>query len=119
MSARSPQRRERSPRPRVSHQPRERSHTGLTQLAQQPESNVAEERARKLAAMQSNAAEIETERQQRIAGTNAKEERQRIEDDRARSEKGRFVSGLHRQSETMSLGDVLGRRGRMFLETEA
>lgn len=119
MSARSPQRRERSPRPRVSQRPRERSHTGPVQSALQPESNAAEERARKLAAMQSNAAEVETERQQRIAETNAKEQRQKMEDDKARSEKGRFVLGLHRQSENIGLGDALGRRGRMFLETEA
>jgi len=121
MSARSPPRRERSPRPRVSHRPQERSYTmdGPVQIAPESNSNAADERAKKLAAMRSNAAEVETERQQRIAETNAREQRQKMEEDKARSEKGRFVSGLHRQSENMGLGDALGRRGRMFLETEA
>lgn len=89
------------------------------QSDQKPRVESAEEMARKLAAMQSDAMEIESERQRRITEVNKMEEQQRREDEQARSEKGRFVSGLHRQTESMGLGEALGRRGRMFLESEA
>lgn len=121
-------RRARSP-PRDNYYRRERSSYGGRDFAeapsrrpqsdQKPGVESAEEMARKLAAMQSDAKEIESERQRRITEVNKIEEQQRREDEQARSEKGRFVSGLHRQTESMGLGEALGRRGRMFLESEA
>jgi len=67
--------------------------------------------------MQTNASSVEDERKRRVEEANAREERERQADDRLRSEKGRFVSGLHRQAEDIGLGDTLRRKGAVFLET--
>lgn len=79
--------------------------------ARKSKDDEAEERARRLAAMQSDAKDLESERQRRIEEVGQMEERQREKDDAQRSERGRFVSGLYRQSEKISLGDNLQRRG--------
>lgn len=73
--------------------------------------NAAEERVNKLAAMQSNASNLEEDRRRRVAETMAEDERQRAADDKMRSDRGRFVSGLHQQAGSISLGDNLRRRG--------
>lgn len=71
------------------------------------------ERDAKLAAMQSNASELETDRQTRLADIAAKEAIQREEDDRKRSEKGKFVSDVRRNAESVDLSRRLtGRGGR-------
>ncbi|KAH7057324.1 Pre-mRNA splicing factor-domain-containing protein [Macrophomina phaseolina] len=76
----------------------------------------AEERARKLAAMQSTAESLEEDRKKRLAAIEAKEEEERLADDKKRSERGRFVSGLHRQAqENIGLGERL-KRSRGGLE---
>jgi len=75
------------------------------------------DKAKRLAAMQTNASSVEDERKRRVNEANAREERERQADDRLRSEKGRFVSGLHRQAEDIGLGDTLRRKGAVFLET--
>ncbi|KAF4310400.1 CBF1-interacting co-repressor CIR [Botryosphaeria dothidea] len=76
----------------------------------------AEERAKKLTAMQSSAANLEEDRKKRLAAIEAKEEEERLADDKKRSEKGRFVSGLHRQAqENIDLGERL-KRSRSGLE---
>lgn len=82
-------------------------------------SQEAEDRAKRLAAMQSNATSVEEERRRRIMEANAKEESERQADEKLRSEKGRFVSSLHRQAEDIGLGDTLRRKGGVFLESEA
>lgn len=70
------------------------------------------ERAAKLAAMQSNASELESDRKERLAELAAKETAQREEDDKKRSEKGRFVSSVRREAEGVDLGRRLqDRRG--------
>lgn len=78
-----------------------------------------EERARKLAAMQSNATSIEADRKQRLEDIDAKEAEERKRDDAMRSEKGKFVSQLHRQKEGFELGDTLQRQGRKGIGMEA
>ncbi|EOD44676.1 CBF1-interacting co-repressor CIR [Neofusicoccum parvum] len=76
----------------------------------------AEERARKLAAMQSSASTLEEDRKKRLAAIEAKEEEDRLADDKKRSERGRFVSGLHRQAQdNIDLGERL-KRSRGGLE---
>ncbi|EMC98027.1 hypothetical protein BAUCODRAFT_411057 [Baudoinia panamericana UAMH 10762] len=70
------------------------------------------ERAARLAAMQSNASELEAERSSRLAAVANREARQREEDDTKRSEKGRFVGSVRRDAEAVDLGRRLqGRRG--------
>ncbi|KAB8233345.1 U2-type spliceosomal complex subunit CWC25 [Aspergillus alliaceus] len=70
---------------------------------------LEEERKRKLEEMQSNANDIEETRRQRIADVTAMEEKQREEDEKQRSERGRFVSGLHRQLQEDNLDDRIKR----------
>lgn len=70
------------------------------------------ERARKLAAMQSNASELESERKMRLTELEAKEARQREEDDRKRSERGKFISSVRRDAENVDMGRRLGASGR-------
>lgn len=62
--------------------------------------------------MQSNASNLELDRQRRLAEADSKEQKTREEDDKVRSQKGRFVSGLHREAEKMDLGDSLRRRAK-------
>ncbi|KAK0774033.1 RNA-splicing factor [Friedmanniomyces endolithicus] len=73
-----------------------------------------DDRAAKLAAMQSNASELESDRKIRLAETAAQESKQREEEDKKRSDQGRFVSGVRRQAEGVGLERRLGggRAGR-------
>ena len=82
----------------------------LKTASKQP-ADDADDRARKLAAMQSNASELEQERRQRVADAKAEDERVREQDEKVRSNKARFVSGLHRQAGNMNLGESLRRHG--------
>lgn len=67
-----------------------------------------EEKAKRLAAMQDNASSLEDERRARLAELAEQERKQREEDDRVRSDKGRFVGGLHRQADaSVGLGQRL------------
>lgn len=59
--------------------------------------------------MQANASEMEDARRQRIAEVTAMEEKQHEEDEKHRSEKGRFVSGLHKQLQEDSLDERIKR----------
>ncbi|KAI9833324.1 MAG: hypothetical protein M1819_003719 [Sarea resinae] len=88
---------------------------------EQPSLAADEERAAKLAAMQQDASELDTDREKRIK---AMEERERVEREaeeaaRARSAKfggrGDFVSGLNRKAGDLDLGERM-RRGRGGME---
>ncbi|OXV08419.1 hypothetical protein Egran_03818 [Elaphomyces granulatus] len=68
-----------------------------------------EERNRKLADMQSNANDLDEKRQQRLAEIAAREDRERQKEEKQRSERGRFVSQLHRQLEEDNLDERLRR----------
>ena len=70
------------------------------------------EREAKLAAMQANASELESDRKTRLAELDATETKKREEDDKKRSDKGRFVDSVRRDAEGVGLGRRLqGRRG--------
>lgn len=72
------------------------------------------ERAAKLAAMQSNATELESERKARLADLESQEAKQREEDDKKRSEKGKFIGGVRSQAEGVDAARRFqDRRGRV------
>ncbi|KAB8356697.1 hypothetical protein FH972_024273 [Carpinus fangiana] len=118
---RSPQRdyrpRSRSPGRQDSYRPTPRTNRAPPTKTAVDE---AEERARKLAAMQSNASSIEDERRQRIALQEAKDAADRALDERERGKRdnGQFVAGLHRQAGNMDLGESLRRRGGGVVASE-
>ncbi|CAI7608121.1 unnamed protein product [Penicillium palitans] len=70
---------------------------------------LEEERRRKLAEMQNNATEIESERRQRIEEISAKEEEQREADDRLRSDRGRFMSDVNKRVQEDTLDERIRR----------
>ncbi|KAK4555392.1 RNA-splicing factor [Recurvomyces mirabilis] len=70
--------------------------------------NDDDERAAKLAAMQSNASDLETDRQARLSKLAEQEGKQREEDDKKRSDRGRFVSDVRRTAENVGLERRLG-----------
>ncbi|KAK5164315.1 RNA-splicing factor [Saxophila tyrrhenica] len=83
-----------------------------------PSKNAADpetERLAKLAAMQSNASDLETERKSRLADIEAKEARQREEDDKKRSDKARFIGSVRKEAEGVDAGRRFG-KGRMELD---
>ncbi|PYI30166.1 hypothetical protein BP00DRAFT_212100 [Aspergillus indologenus CBS 114.80] len=82
---------------------------GKNNHTEQRAKDLEQERQRKLAEMLSNADEMEETRRQRIAEVTAAEQKQLEEDEKHRSEKGRFVSGLHRQLQEDNLDDRLKR----------
>ncbi|KAJ5242881.1 uncharacterized protein N7469_001208 [Penicillium citrinum] len=70
---------------------------------------LEEERQRKLAEMQSNANDMENDRLKRITEITAKEEEQREADDRQRSDRGRFMSQVHKRVGEDSLDERIRR----------
>ncbi|KAK7455685.1 hypothetical protein CaCOL14_012759 [Colletotrichum acutatum] len=73
-----------------------------------------EERARKLAAMQAAASDLDTDRERRLAALEERESAARQADDQARERSSKFgdrqfVNGLHRKAGNMSLGERMGR----------
>jgi len=59
--------------------------------------------------MQSNATELESDRQQRIADIDKKEETQKEADDRQRSDRGAFMSQVHKRVQEDSLDERIRR----------
>lgn len=81
--------------------------------------DLEEDRKRRLAEMQSNAADMEDTRRQRIADVTAMEDRQREQDDKARSERGQFVGQLHRQLQGEGLDERIKRsRGGLAVDRD-
>lgn len=78
--------------------------------------NQEEERARKLAAMQSAASDMDDDRGKRLAEIEEKERQAREVDDQARERDGdrKFVNGLHRQTEQLDLGARMGRNRKAY-----
>ncbi|KAK4495408.1 hypothetical protein PRZ48_013739 [Zasmidium cellare] len=70
------------------------------------------ERAKKLAAMQSNASDLEADRKARLTALDEREQKQREEDDRKRSDKGRFIGDVRKDAEGVGLGRRLADRPR-------
>lgn len=75
-----------------------------------------EERARKLASMQSAATELDDDRAKRLTALEERERAAREADDKARERGGErgFVNGLHRQAGQMDLGERMGRNRQGF-----
>ena len=72
------------------------------------------ERAAKLAAMQSNASELETDRKTRLADIAAMEAKRKEEDDRKRSDRAGFIGSVRKDAEGVDMGRrLLNRGGRM------
>ena len=96
----------------ADHSEREKKRKPYSSPPEEPKKDDEAERAAKLAAMQSNASELETDRKTRLAEIAANEAKQREEDDKKRSEKGRFVSDVRRNAEGVDLSRRLqDRRG--------
>lgn len=70
------------------------------------------ERAKKLAAMQSNADDLESDRKARLAALSERESKQREEDDKKRSDRGKFISGVRRDAEGLGMDRRLGNKSR-------
>ncbi|TKA69307.1 hypothetical protein B0A55_07957 [Friedmanniomyces simplex] len=79
-----------------------------TSPPEEPQKRDDEDRAAKLAAMQSNASELESDRETRLSEMAAQEAKQREEEDKKRSDQGRFVNGVRRQAEGVGLERRLG-----------
>ena len=100
---------------RRSPSPHRRRHSpGRTRSKPEPYVSDADreaERAAKLAAMQSDAHAMDAQRKERLETLKAQDEADRERDDKVRSDSGRFVSGVRKQTAAMDLGDNLRRRG--------
>jgi len=71
-----------------------------------------DEREKRLAAMQSNATELEGDRKTRLADMEAEEARKREEDDRKRSDRAGFMAGMRKDASEVDMGRRLqDRRG--------
>ncbi|TKA67168.1 hypothetical protein B0A55_08689 [Friedmanniomyces simplex] len=79
-----------------------------TSPPEEPQKRDDEDRAAKLAAMQSNASELESDRKTRLSEMAALEAKQREEEDKKRSDQGRFVNGVRKQAEGVGLERRLG-----------
>jgi hypothetical protein len=73
--------------------------------------NEEADRAAKLAAMQSNASDLETERKSRLADIAATEAKQREEDDKKRSDRAGFIGSVRRDAEGVDMSRRLHGRG--------
>ncbi|OQN96522.1 hypothetical protein B0A48_17095 [Cryoendolithus antarcticus] len=102
-SSHSKRRPRRSPSYDRSRSKRESCHSPPDE-AKKDDTAEAAEREMRLAAMSSNASDLETERKARLAELEAKEAKQREEDDRKRSEKARFIDGVRREAEGVDAG---------------
>lgn len=80
------------------------------------EREAGSERARKLAAMQSAASQLDHDRQARLAALEDRERAAREADHRARERAGErgFVNRLHKQAEKLDLAERMGRGRRGF-----
>lgn len=78
------------------------------------------ERARKLAAMQSAASELDEDRVKRLAALEEREKAAREADDRGRQRGGDrgFVNGLHKQAGKLDLAERMGRGKQGFVRDE-
>lgn len=62
------------------------------------------EREKRLAAMQSNASELEGDRRTRLADLDARDAKQREEDDRKRSDRANFIGGIRKEADGVDTG---------------
>lgn len=106
----------------TSHGNNPKSHGGAR--SRDDDKDLEEERARKLAAMQEAASELDQDRQRRLAEIEARERAELEADAQARMQDNRqgggraFVNGLHRKAGEMSLSDRIGRSKRGLQKDE-
>jgi hypothetical protein len=93
---------------------RPKSYRSPPEEAKRDEAAEQAEREKRLAAMQSNASELEGDRRTRLADLEARDAKQREEDDRKRSDKANFIGGIRKEAEGVDTGRRLqgGRGGR-------
>lgn len=93
---------------------RHKSYRSLPEEAKRDEAAEQAEREKRLAAMQSNASELEGNRRTRLADLEARDAKQREEEDRKRSDKASFIGGIRKEAEGVDSGRRLqgGRGGR-------
>jgi hypothetical protein len=110
----SRQQRRRSPSYERSGNRQPKSHRSPPREAKRDEAAEQAEREKRLAAMQSNASELEVDRRARLADLDARDAKQREEDDRKRSDKANFIGGIRKEAEGVDTGRRLqgGRGGR-------
>lgn len=108
------QRRERRPLPSYERSGnRQKPYRSPPEEAKRDEAAEQAEREKRLAAMQSNASELEDDRKTRLADLDARDARQLEEDDRKRSDRANFIGGIRREAEGLDTGRRLGvARGR-------
>jgi hypothetical protein len=108
------QQRRQSPSYERSGNRQSRSHRSPPREAKRDEAAEQAEREKRLAAMQSNASELEVDRRARLANLDARDAKQREEDDRKRSDKANFIGGIRKEAEGVDTGRRLqgGRGGR-------
>lgn len=91
---------------------RQKSYRSPPEEAKRDEAAEQAEREKRLAAMQSNASELEGDRKTRLADLEARDAKQREEDDRKRSDKANFIGGIRKEAEGVDSGRRLqGVRG--------
>lgn len=91
---------------------RQKSYRSPYEEAKRDEAAEQAEREKRLAAMQSNASELEGDRKTRLAELDARDAKQREEDDRKRSDKAHFIGGIRKEAEGVDSGRRLqGARG--------
>ncbi|KAL9055527.1 MAG: hypothetical protein Q9162_003524 [Coniocarpon cinnabarinum] len=106
-----------SPRPRRRYPPHDTrrdmhgSYSGFKKQDNTDNERKEDERAAKLAAMQSNATELDQDRKGRLEASLAKDEADKENEEKTRTDQGRFMSGVRRQANGMDLGESLRRQG--------
>lgn len=106
--------RRRSPSYERSVNRQSKSYRSPPEEAKRDEAAEQAEREKRLAAMQSNASELEVDRRARLADLDAQDAKQREEDDRKRSDRANFIGGIRKEAEGVDSGRRLqgGRGGR-------
>ena len=91
---------------------RSKAYDSPTEDKKRDEAAEQAEREKRLAAMQSNATELEGDRKTRLADLDAEETRRREEDDRKRSDRAGFMAGMRKDAAEVDMGRRLqDRRG--------
>ena len=104
-------------RPRQQSSDYRPSRKSYTSPPEDKKANEEAERAAKLAAMQSNASDLEKDRKLRLADLAAMEAKQKDEDDKKRSDKASFIGSVRKDAEDIDMSRRLqGRGGGMDID---
>ena len=89
---------------------KDRPHSSTHQSNPKDEEHKEQDRATRLAAMQSDAASMDDARKNRLQASHAQDAAERDRDDKIRTDQGRFMDGVRKQAEGIDLGESLRRR---------